>query len=548
MRLHCGLFSVVNGNEEDYCTLCGDKEDIICCLSCRRSACTSCICRVCGVELLSSDGEDCHCLTCDCSPLVKHYMLCCRVSKHLNCKKQASKRDDHAGCNHITKSSKIKKRDIVEEGWRGHSHYQWENRALKHRDKKDCKKETEGGVSPRACSDIGTVGEKKQMKQRFRQSEVLCKPPSQGSGIRAALPHSWSSQKQIELQQKSSGFYFALISNREFENPIAVCTQSEMQLLSQSVSRECNGMSRDADAPSTKTLRSCYGMVEPFTSSNKKDVPTQHKLLLSSDLRDKSRYSKDAGNASLRLGNLLTLSCSSDKEEEEEADVVLLDKNVYEGDTAKRAQRHVIMLSSGEKSCKSGSSPREDKRDDSNKDLSYKESCLWHMPKRMKRMMTSISSNPLGKKGEVKHGRQSKVNNSLESSQSQTLFRKRKAIRQVMDESKLDVKTLAAQQEERERIERLKQRTKLPHLMSEVVRKRFILERDRASNTILLEIRHSLVCRLKPNQCAGIRFLFHSCVETVARLKEEGRKDQLKGAILAHCMGLGKSLQVRVYQ
>ena len=49
-----------------------------------------------------------------------------------------------------------------------------------------------------------------------------------------------------------------------------------------------------------------------------------------------------------------------------------------------------------------------------------------------------------------------------------------------------------------------------------------------------------LVTKLKPHQARGIKFMWDACFESVAQIEADKVPG---GAILAHCMGLGKTLQ-----
>ena len=115
---------------------------------------------------------------------------------------------------------------------------------------------------------------------------------------------------------------------------------------------------------------------------------------------------------------------------------------------------------------------------------------------------------------------------------------KRKDIRKVIPEAKLANETKLAKKAEKERLKRLEDKRK--QLAATEEQEKLILELNPESNEVVLEIRESLLSALKPHQREGIKFLFDCCCESIERLKNE----KGSGAILAHCMGLGKTLQV----
>lgn len=70
-----------------------------------------------------------------------------------------------------------------------------------------------------------------------------------------------------------------------------------------------------------------------------------------------------------------------------------------------------------------------------------------------------------------------------------------------------------------------------------------ILDFDIETNKPLVKVNLKLSKILKPHQEEGVKFMWNSCYESLSRLKE----DAGAGCILAHCMGLGKTLQVNKY-
>ena len=161
-----------------------------------------------------------------------------------------------------------------------------------------------------------------------------------------------------------------------------------------------------------------------------------------------------------------------------------------------------------------------------------------------KSVLTSDSDTDSEQEAEVKREGKGESSSSAENSQegspdkTATPGKKRKKIRKLITDSKLAVDTRTAQRLERERMERLKKRAKLVGDSDTKDEARLILEQDEETKEVKLEVRRSLVRHIKPHQREGIKFLYNAVVESLDKTGERG------GAVLAHCMGLGKSLQV----
>ncbi|XP_054610392.1 transcriptional regulator ATRX-like [Dunckerocampus dactyliophorus] len=138
-------------------------------------------------------------------------------------------------------------------------------------------------------------------------------------------------------------------------------------------------------------------------------------------------------------------------------------------------------------------------------------------------------------------------------SNSQGTPKKRKKIRKIIGDGNLRAETQEALREEEERCRRLARReqqmedrrviTIIDDELSQVacpVTTRLILDQDEETKTPLVEVHEKLVTRLKPHQVDGVQFIWDSCCESM----KKANSSPGSGCILAHCMGLGKTLQV----
>ncbi|XP_070553271.1 transcriptional regulator ATRX homolog [Ptychodera flava] len=123
----------------------------------------------------------------------------------------------------------------------------------------------------------------------------------------------------------------------------------------------------------------------------------------------------------------------------------------------------------------------------------------------------------------------------------------RKKIRKVISKSKLQDETIRAAREEEERRKRIAQkRREVIQIEDESspqkcpITTKLVLESDPETKEPIVAVNQTLVRKLKPHQVDAVQFIWDSCVESLEKLKKEDGG----GCILAHCMGLGKTLSV----
>ncbi|KAM8898572.1 transcriptional regulator ATRX-like isoform 2-T2 [Spinachia spinachia] len=143
--------------------------------------------------------------------------------------------------------------------------------------------------------------------------------------------------------------------------------------------------------------------------------------------------------------------------------------------------------------------------------------------------------------------------NTDENSDGKCTPKGRKKIRGIIGVENLCAETQEALREEQERVRRLASREQqmedrreiivIEDELSQVVcpiTTKLVLDQDEETKKPLVQVHRNLVTRLKPHQVDGVQFIWDSCCESV----KKANSSPGTGCILAHCMGLGKTLQV----
>nr|XP_028570471.1 transcriptional regulator ATRX isoform X7 [Podarcis muralis] len=127
----------------------------------------------------------------------------------------------------------------------------------------------------------------------------------------------------------------------------------------------------------------------------------------------------------------------------------------------------------------------------------------------------------------------------------------RKKIRKILKDDKLRRETQNALKEEEERRRRIAEREREREKLREVIEledtpmkcpitTKLVLDEDEETKEPIVQVHRDIVTKLKPHQVDGVQFMWDCCCESVKKT----RKSAGSGCILAHCMGLGKTLQV----
>ncbi|XP_033236837.1 transcriptional regulator ATRX-like isoform X1 [Drosophila pseudoobscura] len=154
------------------------------------------------------------------------------------------------------------------------------------------------------------------------------------------------------------------------------------------------------------------------------------------------------------------------------------------------------------------------------------------------------SKNTLTESG--KHNKHEEIVLSSESdfSDVEADLQKSRLIKPMLRIDQLANETRAAQKTESERIRRLEKKhlelSKAIKKNSENINKSELILDYIESTNKFIKVHCDIVKQLKPHQIDGIKFMYDSCYGGV----DQAKKNAGSGCILAHCMGLGKTLQL----
>ncbi|XP_074529669.1 transcriptional regulator ATRX [Halichoeres trimaculatus] len=177
---------------------------------------------------------------------------------------------------------------------------------------------------------------------------------------------------------------------------------------------------------------------------------------------------------------------------------------------------------------------RSSKKKDEEKQRSYKQ-----QKKKRRRIKVQDSSSSNEKSGE-------------EEDEDGEGKKGRKKIRKILKDDKLRTETRDALKEEEDRRKRIAEREELRKKLREVIvleessqvtcpiTTKLVLDEDEETKEPMVQVHRNLVTKLKPHQVDGVQFMWDCCCESVRKIE----KSSGSGCILAHCMGLGKTLQV----
>lgn len=555
-----GSFIVGEDNTENYCTLCGEGGDLVCCDTCIRSFCQACIRRTSGEPFLQSllqEDSTWNCYCCDGRPLTKQQQLCKDLCDYYHIRKHClNKQGGEINCDTsgnetdplIVTSTAVKKQLRVE--GKGTSTPGMESDEKRTKSKKfktpaliDSDSSSDGKGSVEVHSDDVMVSD----------VETTLKKEKGKASRRAVVGASSESEHEVKVERKG-------IDDEDGDKAQKKKNKKKRHGRRWQLGSVCGSSSSDSSDeahPPRPKKRSWSSSASESAAQSKKAKHSELAAAVSSDSDgDKERCGVKLGDPS-NHEEIATLKGTDDSSDLVTAVTyapfrALSTSGSDEETTDQRPKGGTAIAESSTDSegatVVGGKQPPAVRGSDS--DVMEKREPRGP-PNKKKRVVRGLLSSDEDSTEEPKERPAKKEKDEEgeeeegEDSQDKAAGKKRRRIREIIADSKLTVLTKEAQKQEKERIERLKARASKQE--GKQAEQRLILEEDPKTKEVKVEVRRSLVPSLLPHQKEGVKFLYDSCIESLERLQSEGRTKGSggDGCILAHCMGLGKTLQVR---
>ena len=548
-----GKFTKDEYGVEEFCRWCADGGQLICCDFCEKAFCKKCIKRNLGKskleELLEADeDEKWSCFCCDPAPISNIIKLCNRVMIMLDKEKdQHSPYKDKRGREIIHGPNRSERRNILTN--------LSEEQSLKNKaktfpnSKKTYSKCFENGLS----SSTNVVGNNKENSEDKNIENVTVKKEKEDKckSIVTIVEDNEDNSDELSESKKSTK------SNKKGKSLSKKESSSESDVVQE--------RSTDQDTNSSSE--------QEIIRSNKK---SRNKKRTGKSKSDRKRIESDSADdfvqaKTKKRTNKKKFVVSSDEESDEETDEHV-DSDSSEQESSepsvkqrrgnnKKKRRHDLRSSDSESDNAVADSPKKRKKKGS------KKVGKWSLRRKSGASNTSdsesekendkkskskkkVNKKNLKKKGKLKRKRKKEDDddddddNESDDENASPSKKGRKKIRKILDNEKLAEATRHARQLEEERRQRLVERTKsvVFEKPDSCNVKELVLEYKSDGKTPLVEVGEDLVQHLKPHQVDGVKFMYDCTIESVERWK---KKEPGGGCILAHVMGLGKTLQVR---